>query len=97
MSDVLSLAHITELAQSFERAKVLFAAVELDLFTALGMDHSIGMLFGSELRSTTVVPATSSTLSSLSGCGSVIRTDDMRIPTRPIDTSTATSRAILEP
>ena len=35
MSDVLSLAHITELAQSFERAKVLLAAVELDLFTAL--------------------------------------------------------------
>ena len=35
MSDVLSLSHITELAQSFERAKVLLAAVELDLFTAL--------------------------------------------------------------
>jgi hypothetical protein len=35
MSDVLSLAQITELAQSFERAKVLLAAVELDLFTAL--------------------------------------------------------------
>ena len=35
MGDVLSLAHITELAQSFERAKVLLAAVELDLFTAL--------------------------------------------------------------
>jgi hypothetical protein len=35
MGDVLSLAQITELAQSFERAKVLLAAVELDLFTAL--------------------------------------------------------------
>jgi O-methyltransferase domain/Dimerisation domain len=35
MGDTLSLAHITELAQSFERAKVLLAAVELDLFTAL--------------------------------------------------------------
>src|SRR5215510_4692412 len=35
MNDNLSLAHITELAQSFERAKVLLAALELDVFTAL--------------------------------------------------------------
>jgi O-methyltransferase domain/Dimerisation domain len=35
MGDVLLLADIIELAQSFERAKVLLAAVELDLFTGL--------------------------------------------------------------
>lgn len=35
MGDVLLLGDIIELAQSFERAKVLLAAVELDLFTGL--------------------------------------------------------------
>src|SRR3954467_11726595 len=35
MNDDSSLAYITELAQSFQRAKVLLTAVELDIFTAL--------------------------------------------------------------
>ena len=50
MSDDLSLSHITELAQSFQRAKVLLAAVELDVFTALADGPLDRDFFGSELR-----------------------------------------------
>lgn len=97
MSDDLSRAHITELAQSFEREK--FCSPPLSSICSLHwrMVHSIGMLFGRRLGSTNVVPATSSMLSSPSACWSAIGTDDMQTLRRPTRISIATSRAISEP